>query len=255
MLILIRYFYNWTDVLTVNYHIMKTRIPLFIAFFAVVTANAQFSLKAPGVKWDQSYTFDKCNSFKIEAYAKNNELMRASEVKTYYQSGGDNFLVKFVNGGKGNDMETILDKKNEVAVQMFGSGGGATPNYNAGAYKYPAEGDLKKLEIVPTAETKQILGYTCKKYTYTFKKIFGEVWITDQITLPNDIGMFRACKMAAKHNTLSVPGFVMEMTTEDSGGGKTLMKTISLENSEKYTIDLKYANMSTAINKVNYFIF
>ncbi len=233
---------------------MERKIFLLIAVIAAISANAQFSLKAPNVKWDESYTFDKCNSFKIEAYAKNNELMRTIEIKTWYQSGGENFSVKFFNGGKGNDMETILDKKNEIGIQILGAGS-ANATYTAGGYKYPAEADLKKLEIVPTAETKQILGYTCKKYSYTFKKIFGEVWITDQITLPNDIGMFRACKMAAKHNTLSVPGFVMEMTTEDSGGGKTLMKTISLEIPEKYTIDLKYVNMSTALNKINYFTY
>ncbi len=234
---------------------MNKVIVLLLALFTALSVDAQFSLKAPGVKWDPEYAFDKCNSFAIEFYAKNNDLRSTAQVKTYYQSAGDNFLVQYVAKVKGNGIETIIDKKNEVAIQMFGTGGGATPNYNAGGFKYPAEGDLKKLEIVPTTETKQILGFTCKKYTYTFKKIFGEVWITDQVSLSNDIGMFRACKMAAKHNTLSVPGFVMEMTTEDSGGGKTLMKTLSLQNSETYTVDLKGANMGTAINKVNYFTF
>jgi hypothetical protein len=234
---------------------MERKIFLLIAFFTVISAQAQFSLKAPNVKWDESYTFDKCNVFKIEAYAKNNELMRTIDVRTYYQSAGENFDVKYLNPGKGNEMETIVDKKNVVGVQMLGGGGGATPMITVGGYKYPADADLKKLDLVPTNESKDILGHPCKKYTYTFKKIFGEVWITDQVTLPNDLGMFRACKMAAKHNTLSVPGFVMEMTTEDSGGGKTLMKTISLENPEKYTVDLKYANVSTALNKINYFTY
>ncbi len=73
--------------------------------------------------------------------------------------------------------------------------------------------------------------------------------------MPNDIGVFRACKMAAKHNTLSVPGFVMEMTTEDENGGKTLMKTVSLQNDENYSIDLKNVEMTVAVNKVNYYTF
>jgi len=33
------------------------------------------------------------------------------------------------------------------------------------------------------------------------------------------------------------------------------MKTVSLENAEKYTLDLKGVSMNTAINKVNYFTF
>jgi len=61
--------------------------------------------------------------------------------------------------------------------------------------------------------------------------------------------------MAAIHNTLSVEGFVMEMTTEDKTGSKTLMTTVSIKNNEKYTVSLKGVEMSTAINKVNYYKF
>ena len=234
---------------------MKKTVILFLMIFAVIPANAQLQLKAPGVKWDVSYSFDKCNDFKIEAYAKNNELMVTGQYKTYYQSAGENFVVKLVTDRKGSGSETVIDKKNSVAIQIFGTGGGAKPYYNAGGFKYPTETELKKLEVVPTTETKQILGFACKKYTYTYKKIFGEVWITDQVSLSNDLGVFRACKMAALHNTLSVPGFVMEMTTEDAKGGRTLMKTVSLQNAEKYIVDLKGVEMNTAINKVNYYTF
>ncbi len=99
---------------------MKKTVIIFIMLVAIVSTNAQIKLKAPGVKWETNYSFDKCNSFKMEFYAKNNE----------------------------------------VAIQIFGSGGGAKPYYNAGGFKYPAETDLKKLEIVPTTETKQINYFT-----------------------------------------------------------------------------------------------
>jgi hypothetical protein len=233
---------------------MKKTVYLLIAILTIISNYAQAQLKAPGVKWDDSYTFDLSNSFKLEAYAKNNELMRTMQFKIYYQSEGENFDVKLVTTVKGNGMETVVDKKNEVGIQIFGEGGPA-PTLNVGGYKYPVGADLKKLDIIPTNETKDICGYKCKKYTYTYLKIFGEVWMTDEITLPNDVGVFRACKMAAKHNTLSVPGFVMEMTTEDAKGGKTLMTTVSLKNSEKYTRTLNRKDMSTSLNKVNYFIY
>jgi hypothetical protein len=234
---------------------MKKSISLILLTLFAHLSYSQLQLKAPGVKWNESYTFDQCNVFQVEAYAKNNELMRTMHFQTWYQSEGNNFVTKLVTESKGSGSETILDKTNEVAIQIWGEGGGATPYYNAGAFKYPAEADLKKLEILATSETKDILGFSCKKYTYTYKKIFGEVWITDQITLPNDLGVFRAAKMAAIHNTLSVSGFVMEMTTEDAKGGKTLMKTISLKNAGKYTVDLKGVEMNTAVNKVNYYTF
>ena len=235
--------------------VMKKPALLLLTTFVILMTFANLPLNPSDVKWEEGYNFDKCNVFSLEFYAKDNELMRTSSIKTYYQSDGENFMVKMIGEGSGTGMETVIDKKNEVAIQIIGTGGGATPMYNAGGYKYPPEEELKKLELIPTEETRQILGFSCKKYTYTYKKIFGEVWLTDQVTLPNDIGVFRACKMAALHNTLSVPGFVMEMTTEDAKGGKTLMKTVSLQNAEKYTVDLNGVEMSTAINKVNYFSF
>jgi hypothetical protein len=234
---------------------MKKPAILFLSTFAILMTYANLPLNPPGPKWEPVYNFDRCNVFAMEVYAKNSELMRTMNLRTYYQSDGENFVVKMMMEGRGNGTETVIDKTNEVAIQILGTGGGATPMYNAGGYKFPAAQDLKKLELVPATATKQILGYSCKKYTYTYKQIFGEVWLTDQVTLPNDVGVFRACKMAALHNTLSVPGFVMEMTTEDAKGGKTLMKTVSLQNDEKYSVDLKGVQMSTAINKVNYFTF
>jgi GLPGLI family protein len=234
---------------------MKKWIIFLMALWSAFSASAQTQIKAKGLTWNESYVFELCNGFEMEFYAKNNDLRRTSQINTYYQKNGENFMVQFVSEGVGNGMETIIDKKNEVAVQMMGTGGNATPFYNVGGFKYPADAELKKLELIPTEETKNIMGYECKKYTYVFKKIFGEVWITNQISLPNDLGVFRACKMAALHNTLSVPGFVMEMTTEDAKGGKTLMKTVELKKAEKRTIDLKRVEMNTAINKVNYFSF
>ena len=234
---------------------MKKTVFLTLAIITAMVAFAKLPLNPSGIEWDEVYRFDKCNVFKMEFYAKNNELMKTSDIKTYYQSTGDNFLVKMISGRKGYDMQTIIDKTNEVAIQIFGMGESVSPMYNAGGYKFPAPDDLKQLQVVPTDETRDIAGFSCKKFTYTYKKIFGEVWITDEVKLPNDIGMFRACKMAALHNTLSVEGFVMEMTTEDEKGGKTLMKTLALQTDEPCTIDLKGVEMSAAVNKVNYFTF
>jgi len=233
---------------------MKKFTILFVVMISTLFSAAQIQLKAPGVKWNETYTFDKCNVFKVEFFAKGNELRRTIDYKTFYQSNGENFSIISINP-KGKDRsETLIDKKHEVAIQTYKSGDTYMMS-NAGGYKMPTEAELKKLELVPTNETKQIAGYTCKKYTYTYKKIFGECWITNEVKISNDYGIFRAAKMAALHNTLSVGGFVMEMTTEDAKGGKTLMRTISLQNNENYTADFKKVEMTTAINKVNYFTF
>jgi len=142
---------------------MKRTLSILIFTLMIQATNAQ--LKAPGVKWDDTYTFDKCNVLKVEFYAKGNELMRTLDCKTWYQSNGDNFSIVSTNP-KGNDRsEILIDKKHEVAIQSYKSGS-TYVMCNAGGYKMPEAADLKKLDLVPTNETKQILGFNCKKYTY-----------------------------------------------------------------------------------------
>ncbi len=225
-------------------------------------------ITAPGVKWSDSYTFDRFNQMKIDFFAKDGKLMRTLHYKTFYNADAiglksaagelqvpeGNFCVLMDAPGKGSDTETIFDMTHSVAIQIFGCDS-PEPMYNAGGFKFPVGADIKRLDLVPTEETRTIAGHLCKKYTYTYKKIFGSVWITSEIKLPNDFGLFRAAKMAALHNTLSSGGFVMEMTSEDANGGKTVMTTVSLGNQENQTITLPKGKINTAINKVNYFTF
>ena len=234
---------------------MRKRALFLLAALSILPAAAQFSFKPSGVKWEEKYAFDRCNTFKMEFYVSRTQLKKTVLFATYYQTAGDAFLVRSDVGNKGNGLDTIIDRKNSVGIQRFGLGPGGGARFNAGAYKMPAPADLKQLTLVPTPETRDILGFPCTKYTYTHKKIFGEVWLTTQVKLDNDLGVFRACKMAALHNTLSVPGFVMEMTTEDEGGGRTLMTTTALEVDEKHAFNLAKVDMSTAFNTVNYYTF
>lgn len=229
---------------------MRTSVT-FLLFAVVFTCFSQ-SLKVPGIKWDDNYSFDKYNQFEVQFFSGKSGLMKTITYTTYYQSKGDNFAIEL--NDKNNTILTILDKTNEVAVQKFG-GGSAEPLYNTTKYKYPSEAELKKLELIPTDETREILGYPCKKYTFTYKKIFGEVWITDAINMPNDIGIFRASKMMSIHNTFSVGGFVMEIVSKDAKGGKTVMATKSLFQSKPRIVDLSGVDMKMSINKVSYFTF
>lgn len=238
---------------------MKNNFLFFLSvtvpFLFNSVSQAQVKIKAPGVNWESAYIFDRCNSFEVFFYVKNSELMKKIAYKTWYQTNGKDFSVKLfdISRSINYENETVFDLKNEVAIQVWKAG--TQTYYNAGAFKYPTEKELKQLQLSPTNETKQILGFNCKKFTYQYKKIFGEVWLTSEIQLTNDVGIFRAAKMAALHNTLSVGGFVMEMTTEDSKGGKTLMTTKTLQQVDKHIVNFEGVEMNTAINKVNYFTF
>lgn len=228
-------------------------ISIFVSFIFTAGLIAQVKIKTPGLNWEKSYTFDQCNTFEVVFYNKKSEPVKKLAYKTRYQSKGKDFSVKLFDLSRNYELETVFDLKNEVAIQIWKTG--TQPYYNAGGFKYPSEKDLKQLVLTPTAETQQILGYNCTKYTFQYKKIMGEVWITNEVQLTNDVGIFRAAKMSSLHNTLSAGGFVMEITSRDSKGGKTVMKTITLQEVEKHVVDFDGVDMNTAVNKVNYFTF
>ncbi|MFO7615826.1 MAG: hypothetical protein R6V75_01090 [Bacteroidales bacterium] len=225
-------------------------------------------ITAPGVKWKDSYTFDRHNEMKVDFYGRDQKLIRTLVYRTWYRQEGKevvttesglhipkhDYLVELDAPAKGNDTQTIFDMTNEVAIQIFGSDLDE-PMYNAGRFKFPEGSEIKRLQLVATEETRTIAGYLCSKYTYTYKAITGSVWITKEVTLPNDFGIFRAAKMSALHNTLSDEGFILEMTSEDARGGKTVMTTVALVQPGSKTITLPRDKVGTAINKVSYFTF
>jgi hypothetical protein len=77
--------------------------------------------------------------------------------------------------------------------------------------------------------------------------------VTDEVKLSNDIGIFRASHMDDVHNTISVDGFIMEITMGIPKGQKTIMKTISLMNDGSYTLDCSNVKMGYSVNKKGYF--
>jgi len=114
---------------------MKNPAILLLTVLALMLTSVSLPLTPPGLQWEEVYNFDKSNVFVMEIYAKNNELMRTMHLKTHYQSDGADFSVRMNTESKGNGTETVIDKKNEVAIQIFGTGGTSAPMYNAGGYK------------------------------------------------------------------------------------------------------------------------
>jgi hypothetical protein len=218
---------------------------------------SQLPVAAPssGAKWEQTYLFDAYNQFRVEYYPANTEQARIREYKTYFQTTGTNFYVKLINDKKGNLVEALFDNSNQTVIQVLANIDNIPPLYNVGNYYLPVDSAIHQLDLTQTTESKTILDYKCKKYNYTYKKVVGEVWITDSLKMSNNLGVLRASRMMALHNKLSVDGFVMEMKFQDSNGGKTILKTVSINNQDPYIVDFKDVNMVQAPSKINYYVF
>ncbi len=88
---------------------MRKAVVLLTMSILLFSAQAQLSLKAPAVKWNQNYSFDQCNTFKMEAYAKNNELMRTFQLMTTITLQNPE---KYTVDLSGADMNTAINKVN-----------------------------------------------------------------------------------------------------------------------------------------------
>ena len=218
-------------------------------------AHSQSSVLMPVAKWEQTYSFDAYNQFSVEYFPRNNAPAQIRAYKTYFQTAGANFYVKLINDKKGNLVEVLFDKKNQSVIQVLASIDNIPPLYSVGTYYLPVDTAVRRLDVVPTSETKMILGHNCRKYNYTYKKIVGEVWMTDALNMSNDLGVLRASRLMTLHNQLSVDGFVMEMKFLDSNGGTTVLKTVSLHNHEPYIVDLSEVSMSSVPSSVNYYAY
>jgi GLPGLI family protein len=217
-------------------------------------AQTKLSLKPSWLKWDSTYTFDRYNVSRVENYSKKGELMMTSDYKTYYQSktpDGD-FSIILAKQNSKDSWEVLSNKRHECFIECYRTDGVIT-NCSANGYTMPTESGLSTLKLEPTDETKQILGFNCKKYTYTFNKAIGEIWITNEVKLSNDLGAYRASHMDAGNNRLSVEGFVMEIISEVPKGGKTIVKTISLSNECNYSPDYRNVEMGYSTNKKSYY--
>ena len=230
---------------------------LLFCLLAFITSfgYSQPSVPLSGAKYEQTYTFDAYNQFSVEYFPRNNAPAQIRAYKTYFQTAGVDFYVKLINDKKGNLVEALFDKKNQSVIQVLASIDNIPPLYSVGTYYLPVDTAVRKLDVVPTSETKMILDYNCRKYYYTYKKVVGEVWMTDALKMSNDLSVLRASRMMTLHNRLSVDGFVMEMKFLDSNGGTTVLKTVSLHNQEPYIVDFSEVNMSLVPSSVNYYAF
>jgi hypothetical protein len=112
--------------------------------------------------------------------------------------------------------------------------------------------NLNKLPLTKTAQTKDILGYKCIQYTFKSDRFSGEIWATNQIELPNDVGILKASKMGKYFEDTPVEGFILEITSIARNGLKTVMKTTEIHKNKKYAITLPN-EVGKAINKIDYY--
>ncbi len=219
----------------------------------VVTASAltaQISLGkiSPNIKYEGNYSFSASIDMEIDFYNRNGSLQNTLPYNSYYTPDYQHICIKHRN--RSTVYQTIFDIPNNSCLIVLGegkdmSGSAANMKDNSGR-------ELRELPLVKTDQTKNIAGYNCTLYTFDVPEFKGEFWASNEIKLPNDVGIFKASKMAKYYQNVPVQGFILEITSTTPRGRKTVMKTLKLHNSSDYSVNIP-ENFGMAINKVDYY--
>ena len=195
------------------------------------------------------YTFNQNTLVEIENYKANGNLDEKNKMRMHFSSNPYNGME--VIDEKNSDTKTMTvfegDKSQMITLSETKDSKTAMvikidqQKMNEKVAEKNAE---NKTTVTKTGRTKTILGYTCDEYTMTDAEgTKSEIWTTTAIplNLSGSFAMFGG--QNAKNNTFSnvdasqyPQGYMMEMTSVDSKGKKTVWKTLEVNLTAPKTV-------------------
>lgn len=247
-------FCRWFSILYIIFN-QITEAMKNVTFLLVLLVSSSFmyaqidlSKKIPGIKYEPSYTFSKAIDMEIDFYNKKGKLRMTIPYWAQYNPNYQHFNIKHKRGS--TVYQTIFDMPNNNCLIVLGEGNDVSGS--ASVMKDNEGRELKTLPLAKTNETKTILGKTCTKYTFDVEEFSGEMWATTQLDLPNKVGVLKASQMNQFYEDVPVEGFVLEITSINKRGMKTVMRTTALPHNIDITVTIP-EEFGRAINKVDYY--
>lgn len=228
--------------------IIKLTILILIASTFQSFSQIQLNLSIKGIKYEDKYEFDAGLDMEMVFYSKKGAHRMTIPYESYYSNNLNYLCIKILR--KNTVYQTLFDFPNNNCIIILGEG--SNMQASSAVMKDNEGRDLNKLPLTKTTQTKEILGYKCVKYTFQSDKFDGEIWATNQIELPNDVGILKASKMGKYFEDTPVEGFILEITSITRNGLKTVMKTTEIHKNKNYSITLPN-DVGSAINKIDYY--
>jgi hypothetical protein len=225
-----------------------TLLALLIFMGLSLKAQLDLSKKIPGIQYESTYRFSAGIDMEMDFYNRKGKHDMTIPYFSFYNNDFSHFVIKHVR--KGSVYQVLFDMPNNNCLILMGEG---ENRYGSAAVMKDRNGQqLKVLELKSTGETKTICGFNAKRYTFEAAEFNGEMWLTNELDLPNDVGVLKASKTGAYYQVLSEEGFVMEITSFTRKGKKTVMKTTAIRSELDHTVDIPEP-MGKAINKLDYY--
>ncbi len=230
----------------------KASTMLAAAILALTGAQAQVKLNPTNqrIAYENSYHFTAGIEMEIDFYDRKGNLDQSIPYFSYYNDDFSHIAIRHERGRI--VYQTIFDLPNNNCLILLGEGDNL--NGSAAVMKDNQGTEMKMLELENTGETKPILGHSCTRYTFDVKEFSGELWMTDEVDLPNDVGIFKASKTAKYYQMLSEDGFVMEITTTTPKGRTTVMRTTAMKPSLSFSVNIPDP-FGRSLNRIDYYAY
>lgn len=194
---------------------------------------------------EDSYTFNQLIEMQVESYDKKGKKESEGQFITLLNPNSKSMAIQVISG----DMDTpgqgmfIMDAENGATIMLSEENGEKTGIvYGMGAFfssigktideenmEETPEDYLANPNVKKTGRTKTIAGYKCEEYKYTDEESESEIWITKDMKM-NTQDFFSTLFKTNLYSRGIPWGYMMEATTTEKNGEKSMMQVIRVED-------------------------
>ncbi|WP_084273450.1 DUF4412 domain-containing protein [Maribacter antarcticus] len=132
--------------------------------------------------------FKKETAEKLESYTFSHqyimELVSDNDTTdiTYYLTNDHEYMGSSFTAGKDQQFITVMDLPNSAVHTFMNMGGQKTMNSMKIDLEEVSDTEFEtpEISIIPTGQTKVILGYECQEFQITGSQLSGTVWVTQE---------------------------------------------------------------------------
>ena len=213
-------------------------------------------LETTPVATEDTYYFDHLIQMHIESYDQNGNKTSDGDFITHFDPKSKSMAYQAISGDMANKGQGmfIVDTKNQATIILSEENGQKSGIvYGMGGYfetlgEEIEEEDIDMEEtpetymanpnITKTGRTKTIAGYKCEEYVYKNEDGKSNIWITKDLKLNTRDFLSALYKASTMSNGMGW-GYIMEATTVENSGEKSIMKVTRVDSNSNIKFSLK----------------
>ncbi len=212
-------------------------------------------LETTPVPTEDTYNFDHLIQMHIESYDPNGNKISDGDFITHFDPRSESMAYQAISGDRTNQGQGIfiIDTKNKATIILSEENGQKSGIvYGLGGYFETLGEDIEEEDaeladtpeaymanpnVTKTGRTKTIAGYKCEEYVYKDEDGTSHIWITKDLKLNSRDFLSALFKTSMLSNGMGW-GYMMEATTTENTGEKSIMKVTRVDTNSNVKFSL-----------------